>query len=99
MKIRAVGAELFRAEGEQTENETECVYCAVRSTFYVLPTQFVYNPESECLLRGRSESSSLIQTLKFPGHYFLPQQSQFVRFYLHFIFIIFLPEGRTGEGL
>jgi len=22
--------------------ETECVYCAVRSTFYVLPTQCVY---------------------------------------------------------
>jgi len=42
MKIRAVGAELFRAEGEQTENETECVYCAVRSTFYVLPTQCIY---------------------------------------------------------
>jgi len=23
-------------------NETECVYCAVRSTFYVLPTQCIY---------------------------------------------------------
>ena len=23
-------------------NETECVYCAVRSTFYVLPTHFIY---------------------------------------------------------
>jgi hypothetical protein len=22
--------------------ETECVYCAVRSTFYVLPTQCIY---------------------------------------------------------
>jgi len=22
--------------------ETECVYCAVRSTFYVLPKQFIY---------------------------------------------------------
>jgi len=22
--------------------ETECVYCAVRSTFYILPTEYIY---------------------------------------------------------
>ena len=42
MKIRAVGVELFRAGGEQTETQMDCVYCAVRSTFYVLPTQCIY---------------------------------------------------------
>ena len=33
---------LYRIEWLVFVTETECVYCAVRSTFYVLPTQCIY---------------------------------------------------------